>query len=364
VSPSTSEQGASPLSSTTVGPQLGGPPEEQPITQRDIVVIGASAGGVDALGRLIEGLPAELPAAVFVVLHVLPTGTSLLPTILDRAGPLAAAAAVDGERIERGRVYVAPPDHHLLVHRERVGLSRGPRENGHRPAADPLFRSAARAFGARVIAIVLSGALDDGTAGLRFVKDRGGLTIAQEPSDALYPSMPQSAVDHEVADLVVPVAEMPALVCDLLDAQIEPEPPPDDPPDQEDTSDDDPRAGKLSPITCPECGGALWEHEEAGVLRFKCQVGHAYTRESLETAHGEALEMALWTALRSLEERADLLRRLARRTTRGSGRVANGLEARAESALRHADVLRELIGRQGRDPATDLASELTVRAPD
>jgi two-component system, chemotaxis family, protein-glutamate methylesterase/glutaminase len=325
--------------------------------QRDVVVIGASAGGVEALGRLMEGLPPELPAAVFVVLHLLPTGTSVLPAILDRAGVLPATPATDGEPVERGRIYVAPPDHHLLVGDGTVVLSRGPRENGHRPAVDPLFRSAARAFGSRVVAIVLSGSLDDGTAGLRFVKSRGGVTVVQDPTDALYPGMPQSALAHEVADHCVPIARMPGLVCDLLDAQIEPVAPPADPPEHEDRSDGDPRAGVLSPITCPECGGTLWEHEEGGVLRFKCHVGHAFTRESLETAQGQAVEAALWSALRSLEERADLLKRLAGRSRGGHGATAEGLERKAEAVSSHAEVLRDVIARLGREPAPGTGSE-------
>jgi len=258
--------------------------------------VGASAGGVEALGMLIEGLPPELPASVFVVLHVLPTGTSVLPAILDRAGVLQAAPAIDGEPIERGHIYVAPPDLHLLVHEGTVALSRGPRENGHRPAVDPLFRSAARVYGHRVIAVVLSGALDDGTAGLLFVKSRGGVTIVQDPSDALYPGMPESALAHGAADHCVPISEMPALICDLLDAQVDLMQAPHDPPDHEDRSDGDPRAGILSPITCPECGGALWEHEEGGVLRFKCHVGHAYSADSLEVSQSQSPEVAPGTA--------------------------------------------------------------------
>jgi two-component system chemotaxis response regulator CheB len=361
VSPSAPEERASRLSSITVEPHVDDEQEGRRKAQRDIVAIGASAGGVEALGRLIEGLPPELPAAVFVVLHVLPTGTSLLPAILDRGGLLPAAAAIDGEPVERGRVYVAPADHHLLVRADRVVLSRGPRENGHRPAADPLFRSAARAYGPRVVGIVLSGSLDDGTAGLRLVKDRGGVTIAQHPSDALYPGMPASAIEHDAADFVVPMAEMPDLVCELVDAQIELESViPGDVRQQADLSEDDPRGGTLSPITCPECGGSLWEHDEGGVLRFKCQVGHAYTRESLDTAHGQALEVALWTALRSLEERADLLRRLARRS-RGPARMTAGLEAKAEAVLRHAEVVRGVIATLGRDPTAEPPPEVLAR---
>ena len=307
---------------------------ERPKVQRDIVVVGASAGGVEALGKLMRGLPPELPAALFVVLHVLPTGTSVLPEILDRAGVLPATPAVDGDPVERGRVYVAPPDHHLLVHDGTVALSRGPRENGHRPAVDPLFRSAARAYGSRVIAIVLSGALDDGTAGLRFVKSHGGVTIVQAPSDALYPAMPQSAIAHDVADHSVPIAEMPALLCELLDAQIEPIPPTND------------RA----------------EHEEGGVLRFKCHVGHAFTRESLDTAQGQSVEAALWSALRSLEERAELLKRLARRSQAAKRGGWEALERKADAVSGHADVLRDVIARLGREPGAESPPEPAAQA--
>src|SRR5438874_5444198 len=189
--------------------------------QRDIVVMGASAGGVETLATLVSGLPAEFPAAIFVVLHLLPTGQSVLPEILDRAGPLPAATAESGETIDRGRIYVAPPDRHLLLLPGRVRLTNGPRENGHRPALDPLFRSAVRTYRQRVIAVVLSGSLDDGTAGLRLVKRLGGTTVAQDPEDALYPSMPASAVANEAADYVLPIADIAALLCELVDTPIE-----------------------------------------------------------------------------------------------------------------------------------------------
>jgi two-component system chemotaxis response regulator CheB len=188
--------------------------------QRDIVVIGASAGGVEALGTFVSGLPAELPAAVFVVLHVLPGGASALPRILARRSRLPVAAATDGEPIERGRIYVAPPDHHLLVDADRVQLTRGPLEKGHRPAVDPLFRSAAQAHGGRVIAAVLSGALDDGAAGLRTVAEAGGATLVQDPAEALYPSMPQSALRKVPGTRVVPISEMGDVVCAMIDETL------------------------------------------------------------------------------------------------------------------------------------------------
>jgi two-component system, chemotaxis family, protein-glutamate methylesterase/glutaminase len=323
--------------------------------QRDILVMGASAGGVETLGELMSGLPAEFPAAIFVVLHLLPTAHSVLPEILDRAGPLPAGAATRGDDIERGRIYVAPPDRHLLLMPDGVRLTRGPRENGHRPALDPLFRSAARAFRERVIGIVLSGSLDDGTAGLRLVKRMGGTTVAQDPEDALYPGMPASAVANEAADYVVSVENMPGLLCDLVDAPIEIHAGPADLADLDvahaDRSDDDPTEGMLTGLTCPDCGGALWEHLDSdGYVRFKCHVGHAYSPDSLEIAQSQGLETALWSAVRTLEERGDLFRRLARR----AGTSARPrFEVKAEEVAHHIDVLRQSIERLGRLPVND-----------
>jgi two-component system, chemotaxis family, protein-glutamate methylesterase/glutaminase len=318
--------------------------------QRDIIVIGASAGGVETLAALVGGLPAELPAAVFVVLHLLPTAHSVLPDILDRAGPLPAGPAASGDEIERGRIYVAPPDHHLLLMPNGIQLTRGPRENGHRPAVDPLFRSAARAYRERVIGVVLSGALDDGTAGLRMVKRMGGATVAQDPGDAAYPSMPASAIANDSFDCVAAIAEMPDLLCRLVDASIE-IPARSDADDgayavaSPDRSDDEPTNGDLTGLTCPECGGALWEHSESGVIRFKCHVGHAYSLESLDVSQSQGLEMALWAALRSLQERADMFRRLARRSSPGTR-----FEEKARTADEHAATLRRLITTFGREP--------------
>jgi two-component system chemotaxis response regulator CheB len=311
---------------------------------RDVVVIGASAGGVEALSQVVSGLAAELPAAVLVVLHVMPGGTSVLPRILQRAGPLPAATAVNGEALERGRVYVAPPDHHMLVEDGHVRLTVGPRENGHRPAVDPLFRSAARALDGRVVGVILSGALDDGTAGLRMISEMGGIALVQDPADALYGSMPESALEHVPEARMVPLAALADAICAALEEPIKPLGEPvrqlaKSPPVHEPArSDDDPRAGVLTAITCPECGGSLWEHDEAGLSRFKCHVGHAYGPEALEVSHRERLEGALWAAVRSLEERADLLRRLARRTG-GDG----ALKDKAEIADRHAETLRGLV---------------------
>jgi two-component system, chemotaxis family, protein-glutamate methylesterase/glutaminase len=267
----------------------------------DIVVVGASAGGVEALAALARSLPADLPAAVFVVLHVPSTGSSALPDILSRHGPLPAAHVKDGEPIENGRIYVAPPDHHVLLRTGHVHLSRGPRENGHRPAVDPLFRSAAHQYASRVIGVVLSGALDDGTAGLTAVKSRGGLAVVQEPGDALYPGMPDSALEHVRVDHVVPTADMGALL-----ARITAEPSPEAPGSAPDHMEvevqvegfsleamEGERPGRPSGFSCPDCNGVLWEIQDGQLQRFRCRVGHAWSPESLLTQQSEALEAAL-----------------------------------------------------------------------
>jgi two-component system, chemotaxis family, protein-glutamate methylesterase/glutaminase len=330
-----------------------GAPGDQPAAQRqrDVIVIGASAGGVEALASLAAALPPELPASVLVVLHVLSTGTSVLPTILDRAGALPATSARHGETLRRGHIYAAPPDHHMLIDDRRILLTHGPRENGHRPAVDPLFRSAARSHGDRVIAIVLSGTLDDGTAGLQLVKELGGTTVVQDPEDALYDGMPRSAIDHGLADYVVDLADMSDVICELIDTPIEVEATPvrepleDTGPLSLEIAEATQLRGPPSGLTCPECGGALWEQQEGEIIRFRCHVGHAYSAESMQAEQAVALEAALWSALRSLEERADFFRRLARR---GSQQTRTRFEHKAEEVVRHADAVRDTIAALGR----------------
>lgn len=325
---------------------------KEPVVQRDTIVVGASAGGVEALQRLVADLPPEVPASILVVLHLLSSHQSVLDSILERAGDLAVSQAKDGERLERGHVYVAPPDRHLLVLDGHVRLSAGPRENGHRPAVDPLFRSAARAFGARVIGVILSGTLDDGTDGIRLVKDREGATIVQDPDDAQYDGMPRSAIAYTEPDRVVPIADMAETLCEMLDAPLEKEAVNITAASDPDAVDEIERLGRGVPggepsnVTCPDCGGVLWEHDNGGHVRYACQVGHGYSPASLEARQSEHLEAALWSALRSLEERADLLRRIGRRSRRSAGDGGSSrYEVRAEATEGHAAVLRETIMR-------------------
>jgi two-component system, chemotaxis family, protein-glutamate methylesterase/glutaminase len=320
--------------------------------RRDIVVVGASAGGVEALIRLVGDLPHDFPAAVFVVLHLPPGGKSHLPHILARSGPLETASAEDGEPIEPGRIYVGPPDCHLLLGPGKVELGGGPKENGHRPAIDPLFRSAARHYGPRVIAAVLSGTLDDGTAGLRVVRASGGMTIVQDPDDALYPAMPLNAIAGARPEHVVPLGELPALLTELTRATVDEDKMQDF---DEDAMESDyavlppdlPEGeppGEPSGFTCPECGGALWELEEGELTRFRCRVGHAYSAASLLAGHSDALEAALWTGYRALEERAAMAKRIAERLRkRGQGRTAQRFDAQVLEAETQARTLRKVL---------------------
>jgi two-component system, chemotaxis family, protein-glutamate methylesterase/glutaminase len=318
----------------------------------DIVVVGASAGGVEALVDLARSLPADLPAAVFVVLHVPPTGSSALPDILSRQGPLPATHVKDGEPVESGRIYVAPPDHHVLLRAGHVHLARGPRENGHRPAVDPLFRSAARHYATRVIGVVLSGALDDGTAGLAAIKARGGLAVVQEPTDAMYPGMPASAIEHVPVDHVQPAAAMGTLLArlTLAPATEPPRPVPDDMKVEVEVEGfsleaiEGEHPGTPSGFSCPDCNGVLWELQDGELQRFRCRVGHAWSPESLLTQQSEALEAALWVALRSLEERAALAKRLAEPARRrGHSITARRFEEQADEAQQAARLVRDLL---------------------
>jgi two-component system chemotaxis response regulator CheB len=290
------------------------------MAHRSIVVVGASAGGVEALGRLAGSLPEDLRAAVLVVLHVPSEGTSLLPSILSRQGPLPAEHARSGERVRHGRVYVAPPNRHLMLHDGLVRLSNGPRENGHRPAVDTLFRSAARAVGPAAIGVILSGALDDGMAGLAAIRTRGGVAVAQEPDDALYPAMPSSAIEQVGVDHVVPAAAMGKLLSALTKEPLEGDPPPV--PDgmlvevemAEMTAgvNEARHPGRPSGFSCPDCNGVLWEIQDDEIFRFRCRVGHEWSPGGLLAQQTDGIEAALWIALRSLEERGALSRRLAR----------------------------------------------------
>jgi two-component system, chemotaxis family, protein-glutamate methylesterase/glutaminase len=321
------------------------------VTARDVIVIGASAGGVEALRALVAGLRPDLPAAVLVVVHLPATAESALPAILTRHGRLPAHRAADGDRYERGHIYVAPPDHHLLVRGDRLRLTRGPRVNGHRPAIDPLFRSAARQRGARAVGIVLSGTLDDGTAGMAAIDNAGGATIVQAPSDALYAAMPQSVLEHVDVDHAVPISEMAELLGRIAGQPVATASAETDAPDTADPLElEEPNEEELqgppSLWTCPDCHGALWELDDAGVLRYRCHVGHAFAPDSLFAIQSDALEDAIWAAYRALRESAMLARRLADRA-RGQGlsSIAEQYETRHSEAMSRARVIGRVLRR-------------------
>lgn len=327
-----------------------------PMPGRDVIVVGFSAGGIEALVRLAASLPEDLPAAVLVVHHFPASSVSVLPSILQRAGPLSAAHAAQGEAIQCGRIYVAPPDHHLLVNSGQLTLTRGPRENGHRPAIDPLFRTAAKTYGPRVIGVLLSGTLDDGTAGLMMIRKHGGLAVVQDPADALYPGMPSNAIEQAGADHVVPVKEMGSLLARLVAEPIvvkaggnggmahQEEEIPDPALGGAHELEHEHLTGPPSPLTCPDCGGALWELVDGNLVRYRCHVGHAYSAENMVTHQASLVESALWAAVRILEEKAELARRLADRArARGWARSVRQFDTAVRDAEHGSDVIRQLI---------------------
>jgi two-component system, chemotaxis family, protein-glutamate methylesterase/glutaminase len=322
--------------------------------RRDIFVVGGSAGSIEAVTEVVRGLPSDFPGSVFVVVHFPGSVTSTLPRILSRAGPLPAGHARDGEPIEPGRIYVAPPDSHLIISDAHVRLTRGPKENGLRPAIDPLFRTAAHGYGPRVVGVVLSGNLSDGTAGLLSIKQRGGVAVVQSVETALYQGMPRSAMDHVEVDHALSPSEIPLLLTQLA---LESAEPPKEVPMPQDSSVDRPadefaladrhkQAGVPSTMTCPECHGTLWEVKDEELVRFRCRVGHAYSDEALLVHQSEQLEAALWTALRALEEHSALARRLAARANnRGHSHSASSFTEQAMDAEHHASVIRTVLDR-------------------
>ncbi|BBL74099.1 chemotaxis protein CheB [Methylomagnum ishizawai] len=320
---------------------------------RDIVVVGASAGGVEALSRLVGALPADFPASLFVVLHVSTNAISFLPEILARKGPLPACHPdADGE-ILPGRIYVAPPNRHMVLTDTQVSLVAGPRENGFRPGIDPLFRSAARHFGPRVVGVVLSGTLADGSNGLQVIKARGGTTIVQDPEEAVFAAMPLNAMGSLSVDHVLPVREIAHLLVRLATQPLE---------GGGDFMAQDARDGgqavhdrigrfeagsgsaEATGLTCPECGGAIWELPGIGAPHYRCHIGHAFSAEGLLAMHSETLETALWGAVRALEEQASLLRRMALRFQQaGSHYSGDKFAEQSQAAAGNADVIRRVL---------------------
>ena len=319
---------------------------------KDIIVVGASAGGIEALRVLAGGLPADLPASLFVVLHTSPESPAMLADILDRSGSLPALSPKDRDRIRPGTIYVAPPDRHLLLEPNRVRLTRGPKENRFRPAVDPLFRSAAQTYGPRVIGVILTGYLDDGTAGLWTVKQLGGTAIVQEPSDALIPFMPQNALLHVKVDYCLPLEEMAPLLVRLtseapeekgvyqvpkeveIEVNIAKE--------QKALDAGVLQLGEPSNYACPECHGVLLQMKEGTLFRFRCHTGHAYSVESLLTDITEKMDDALWNSIRAFEEGELFMRHMAEHLDHGdTDRSVESFLKRAEDTKRRANLMRQ-----------------------
>ncbi len=313
--------------------------------RRDLVVIGASAGGVETLKQVVADLPADLNAAVCVVLHIAPESPSALAEILRRSGPLPCHPAREGERLELGQIVVAPPDHHLVIEDRHVHLTLGPRENGHRPAVDVLFRSAAAAGDGRVVGVVLSGTRDDGAAGLATIKANGGATIVQDPEDALYAGMPTSALAHVAVDAVVPSEHVARTIAAMVSGKFTPEPTPD--PTGGGAGNPGGGLGEEPRVTtvCPECGGVLTERPELGITQWECRVGHRYSPDSLVDAQAQSVEAGLWAAVRILEDRVALLNRMAYQAEAGKQRrSARSFRRRADAAAEHAQAVRDVLG--------------------
>ncbi|HEV2695561.1 MAG TPA: chemotaxis protein CheB [Verrucomicrobiae bacterium] len=310
----------------------------------DLIVIGASVGGVEAIPLLIGSLPADLPASVFVVLHTAPQGPGLMPEIIRRTSALPVRHAVDGEKIVRGRVYVAKPDYHLMVNGRHVRVVRGPKENFHRPAIDALFRTAAESYGARVAGVVLTGNLDDGTAGLYAVKTFGGIAIVQDPLEAMAPAMPRSALRNVKVDHCLPLGKIGPLLVRLATRR-------DVTMRKKNTSAKkrflSPKAmekefGLPTSFVCPECDGPLWETKPGRALQFRCHEGHAYSPDSLLAAQEQWLERTLWSSARSFDERANLLRRLGERKYH-SETVGKNCGTKAKELEQQSELIRKLL---------------------
>ncbi|GAA4339672.1 chemotaxis protein CheB [Pigmentiphaga soli] len=289
------------------------------MSSRDLIVLGASAGGVHALQTVVSALPAGLPAAVLAVQHI-GAHPSMLPALLNQAGPLPATHASHGERYRTGHIYVAPPDRHLMVDDDRLTLSDGPKENFARPSIDALFRSAAVAAGPRVIGAILTGRLEDGVVGLAAVKVCGGLALVQDPREAMAPSMPENALRSVDVDFVLPLGELGAMLGRLAGTPAGTAP--IRIPDHimlENTmtaSGDRPledmdRIGRISAFTCPECHGTLWQLSDRQPLRYRCHTGHAFSAASLAQGLSRHVEDTMWSAIRALHEKQALFRKLA-----------------------------------------------------
>jgi two-component system, chemotaxis family, protein-glutamate methylesterase/glutaminase len=327
------------------------------MSNRDILAIGTSAGGVQALLFLVRKFRGDLPASVLVTIHLPSYSPSFLDDLLNRSGPLPARFARDGERLEKGVIYIAPPDRHLIVEDRRLGLGEGPRENNARPAIDPMLRSAAVCCGSRTIGVVLTGTMGDGASGLWAVREAGGVTVVQDPSDALFSEMPLAAIARAVPHYVTKLEDMPALFDSLVRERADaPRPTPPNlgyevriAKGGSEGMDRMATIGRRSVLACPDCGGVMWEIEEGGLSRYRCHVGHTYTGEMMSLALDESLRRALASARRALAERVALARRLHRQAlASGHSLLARSWLDQAEEFERELDIIGNSIRRMDR----------------
>lgn len=321
---------------------------------RDIIVIGGSAGAVEAALELFRGLPPDLSATFFVVIHTSPNGDGRLSGLIDRAGHLGCSLAVDGEEFAPGKIYLAVPDHHLIVHDRLMRVVRGPRENRHRPAIDPLFKSAAVSHGPRVIGVILSGTLDDGSAGLFLVKKLGGLAVIQDPADSIFPAMPLNAMNAVEADHVTLLKDMPALLARLskesggkpMDARQEDRTEAEIAENKLVSEDEMRKVAEPSIFNCPDCNGTLFEYKDGGMLRFRCSIGHALGAETLLAEQSNQIEAALATSLRSMSENKRLYERLLEDF--GKRKMAHSeeeMKGKIGEIEKHIQVIRNLLAK-------------------
>ena len=335
-----------------------------PPTRRNIVVLGTSAGGLEALDQLVCQLPTDLPASIFIVQHMAAhnSGDPLLRR-LSRHKAFQPKLAEDGDRFKPGRIYIAPPDRHLLIKHANMLVTKGAPENRHRPGIDPLFRSAAVAHGARVIGVVLTGLLDDGTAGLLAIKRCGGVTVVQDPRDAAYPGMPMNALDNVDVDFCVAVDEMGSLLTTLVSQRHgKSKAVPSDIRTEaliaERVLSDVAQVNRLGdqvPYNCPGCGGVLWEMDTPGEKRYRCHTGHSYTGSALLASQSEKIEEMLWISLRMFEERKNLLTSMARDSRGSATRDVN--RRRAKEAQGYIDRIRGML----LEPCSDAAADTLTR---
>ncbi len=345
-----------------------------PENYRNIVVVGASAGGVEAIMEMVKGLPVDLPVAMFIVQHIPAYARSRLDTILQAHTKLRVKQAVDGEAITAGTIYIAIPDRHLLVENDRVVVSKGPRENRFRPAVDALFRSAAQSYRERVIGIVLSGALNDGTSGMWTIKRSGGTALVQEPSEAMFSDMPEGVMQYSKVDYIKRVAEIGPLLSKICREELHPAI--DAPGITEDKLLEIElqiakgnnglklgilNEGKPTPLTCPECHGGLTQFEEGKLVRFRCHTGHAHTAESLLASVTDNVEKSMWEVMRGLEETRILLEKMAdQMETARDGHHANSYRQRAEQMQSKAIRVQQLINHSDQSKANPTSTEVKV----